>query len=94
MKDLIQCSPAREDFQRWLAWGNGPLTVYKGEKAAAMLVRLDKNSSTDYLYQGAVGKDNSISWDNSLTFCGVSDIKNRVLYLSAPVRFCSFSPNG
>ena len=82
MNDLIQCSPARKDFQRWLAWGNGPLTVYKGEKAAAMLVKLNKKPGVDYLYQSAVGKDNSISWDNRLMFCGVSDIKNQALYLT------------
>ena len=82
MEDLIQCFAANEGFQRWLSLGKIPLTVYKGEKAAVMLVKLDKKPGVVYLYQTAVGKDNSISWDNRLTFCGVSDIKNQVLYLT------------
>ena len=82
MEDLIQCSAAQKGFQRWLSLGMIPLTVYKGEKATAMLVKLNKKPGVDYLYQSAVGKDNSISWDNRLTFCGVSDIKNQALYLT------------
>ena len=82
MEDLIQCSAANKGFQRWLSLGMIPLTVYKGEKAAALLVKLNKNPGVDYLYQSTVGKDNSISWDNRLMFCGVSDIKNQALYLT------------
>lgn len=82
MDDLIQCSPAQENFQRWLAWGTEPMTVYKGEKATAMLVTLDKKPNVDYLYRTAVEKDNSISWSNSLMFCGVYDVKNQTLYLT------------
>ena len=64
MEDLIQCSVAQENFQRWLDWGSEPMTVYKGEKATAVLVTLDKKPNVDYLYWTAVGKDNSISWSN------------------------------
>ena len=82
MEDLIQCSTDREDFQRWLDWGNGPMTVYSGEKAVAMLTRLEKNRTADYLYRSAVEKDGGISWDNSLTFCGVHVLSNHTLYLA------------
>ena len=82
MEDLIQCSTDREDFQRWLDWGNGPMTVYSGEKAVTMLTRLGKNRSADYLYRCSVEKDGSISWDNRLTFCGVHDLSSHTLYLT------------
>ena len=61
MEDLIQCTAANKGFQRWLSLGMIPLTVYKGEKATALLVKLNKKPGVDYLYQSAVGKDNSIS---------------------------------
>ena len=86
MEDLIQCSAAQDNFQRWLAWGKGPMEVYKGEKAAAMLVSVGKNPNVDYLYQTAMEKDNSISWSNSLSFCGVYDRKNQALYLTESTR--------
>lgn len=82
MEDLIQCFAANKGFQRWLSFGKIPLTVYKDEKAAAMLVKLDKKQGVDYLYQAAVGKDNSISWDKSLMFCGLYDMKSQALYLT------------
>ena len=82
MEDLIQCFAANKGFQRWLSLGKMPLTVYKDEKAAAMLVKLDKKPGVDYLYQAAVGKDNSISWDKSLMFCGLYDMKSQALYLT------------
>ena len=82
MEDLIQCSVAQENFQRWLDWGSEPMTVYKGEKATTVLVTLEKKPNVDYLYRTAVGKDNSISWSNRLMFCGVYDVKSRALYLT------------
>ena len=82
MEDLIQCSVARDDFQRWLACGYGPLTVSNGDKSAATLVSLEKDPSVNYLYQTVVGKDNSISWSNSLMFCGVYNTENQALYLT------------
>lgn len=81
MKDLIQCTAARDDFKRWLAWGNAPLTIYKGKKAVTMLLKIEKKP-VDYLYQTAVETNGSISWKNSLAFCGVHDIKNCTLYLT------------
>ena len=81
MKDLIQCTAARDDFQRWLAWGNAPLTIYKGTEAVTMLLKIEKKP-VDYLYQTAVETNGSISWKNSLAFCGVHDIKNCTLYLT------------
>ena len=82
MDDLIQCFAANKGFQRWLSLGKVPLTVYKGEKAAAVLIKLNKKPDVDYLYQAAVGKDNSISWDNNPIFCGVYDVENQALYLT------------
>lgn len=82
MKDLIQCPVASDDFQRWLDLGTAPLIVWQGEKAAAVLSRLEKNPSVDYLYRTAVEQDNAISWNNSPTFCGVYDMEHRALYLT------------
>lgn len=81
MRDLIQCTAVRDDFQRWLAWGNAPLTIYKGKEAVTMLLKIEKEPG-DYLYQTTVETDGSISWKNSLAFCGVHDIKNCTLYLT------------
>ena len=82
MRDLLQCTPARNDFQRWLELGHAPLTIWQGEKAVTTLIRLEKKPSLDYLYQAAMGQDNSISWNRGLMFCGVYDIKNQALYLT------------
>lgn len=46
------------------------------------MTKLEKRPSLDYLYQTSLGQDNSISWNNSLTFCGAYDIKNQTLYLT------------
>ena len=81
MKDLVQCTVSRNDFQRWLDWGNAPLTICTGEKAVTMLLKIEKKP-VDFLYQTAVEADGSISWKNGLTFCGVHDIKNHTLYLT------------
>ena len=81
MKYLIQCSITRNDFQRWLDWGNAPLTICTGEKAITMLLKIEKKP-VDYLYQTAVEADGCIYWKNGLTFCGVHDIKNHTLYLT------------
>ena len=81
MKDLIECPIARNDFLRWLESERAPFTVWQGEKAAATLIRLEKKPSVDYLYRIAMGQDGSISWNNSLSFCGVYDMQNRALYL-------------
>ena len=80
--DLIQCSTDREDFQRWLDLGNGPMTVYNDKEAVTLLTKLEKNPSATYLYRTTVEKDGSISWDNDLTFCGVHDLSNHTLYLT------------
>ncbi len=70
MKDLVQCTVSRDDFQRWLDWGNAPLTICTGEKAVTMLLKIEKKP-VDYLYQTAVEADGSISWNSCLKFCGV-----------------------
>lgn len=88
MKDLIQCTAVRDDFQQWLVWGHAPMTVYKGEKAVAMMTRLEKSPSVEYLYQTAMERDGSVSWNNDLTFCGVSDLKNNTLYLTKGILNC------
>ena len=82
MKDLIQCPVAHGEFQRWLDMGTAPLALWHGEKAAATLVRLEKKPSVDYLYRTTMERDNAISWNNGLTFCGVYDMKHRTLYLA------------
>ena len=82
MKDLIPCKVARDDLQRWLASGNGPLTVSVGEKVGTLLIALEKTSSVDYLYRTSITEDGSISCDNSLLFCGVYDGENQSLYLA------------
>lgn len=82
MDDLIQCGVARNDFQQWLELGHAPFTIYRGEEAVTTLIRLQKASSVDYLYQIAMGSDNSISWNNGLTFCGVYDAQSDALYLA------------
>mgnify|MGYP006922405088 CR=1 FL=1 len=41
MKDLVQCTVSRDDFQRWLYWGKTPLTIYKGEEAVTMLLKIE-----------------------------------------------------
>lgn len=88
MKDLIQCPVARDDFQRWLSLGTGPLTVYQGEKVATVLSIMEKSSSVYYLYRTAVGQDNTISWNNNLTFCGVYDMNHHALYLTEDSLSC------
>ena len=82
MKDLIQCAPARDDFLKWLNWGNGPLTIHTKENAS-MVFKFEMKPNTDYqyLYQIAVDKDSSISWNSGPVFCGVHDIKSQALYL-------------
>ena len=81
MKDLVQCTVSRNNFQRWLDWGNAPLTICTGEKAITMLLKIEKKP-VDYLYQSAVEADGCIPWKNGLTFCGVHDIRNHTLYLT------------
>lgn len=82
MKDLTECKVCRDDFQRWLGLGTAPFTIMKGEKATATLSKLEKSPSVDYLYRIAMERDNSVSWDSSLAFCGVYDRQNRALYLT------------
>ena len=82
MEDLITCKVAREDFQRWLASGNGPVTIHAGEKADVLLTILEKTPSVDYLYRTSLARDGGISWNNSLLFCGVYDGENHALYLA------------
>ncbi len=82
MKDLVQCTISRGDFQRWLSLGTAPLTICQGEKDIATFTRLEKSPSVDYLYRAAIGQDGSISWNSDLMFCGVYDRQNRALYLT------------
>ncbi|NBI65952.1 hypothetical protein D1646_03825 [Pseudoflavonifractor sp. 60] len=82
MEDLIQCPAARDDFQRWLTWGQEPMTFYNSEKADMVLLRMEKDPSVDYLYRIAVGQDSTISWNSSPTFCGVYDVDCQTLYLT------------
>ncbi len=82
MKELVRCSAARDDFRQWLDTGKAPITACRGKKADMMFLKLKKGPSVDYLYQIPLGQDNAISWDNSLTFCGVYDVERQTLYLT------------
>lgn len=88
MKDLCRCAVVRDDFQRWLDLDHAPLTFWEGEKVLATFIRLEKSQSVEYLYRAAAQQDNSISWNNDLTFCGVYDNQNRSLYLTADTLNC------
>ena len=68
MKDLSQCAVARDDFQRWLDLGRAPLTFWEREKVLTTFTRLEKSQSAEYLYRATAQQDNSISWNNNLTF--------------------------
>lgn len=85
MNDLVQCTAVREDLLRWLALRNGYMTVYKDDKAVSMLVSLEKNAFMDYLYHIALEEDGTVSWKNSLTFCGVHVMKDDALYMTDDV---------
>lgn len=82
MDDLHQCTVIRDDLQRWLAWGSGPLTIYQEEDALLTLLKAEKNSSLDYLYKMDSTQNGSISWDHPVVFFGVSQIQSRTLYLT------------
>ncbi len=82
MNDLFQSTVGRDEFQEWLGLGTAPFTIWQGEKAVVTLSRLEKNPTVDYLYRIGVGKDNSISWNSSMQFCGVYDREHRALYLT------------
>lgn len=82
MDDLIQCAIARDDLRQWLEIGHAPLTICQGGKAAVTLTRLEKCRSIDYLYQMDITQSGDISWNQSLTFCGVYDARSGALYLA------------
>ena len=85
MKDLVQYSVSHDNFQRWLWAGIAPLTIWQGEKAVTMLTKLEKSPTMDYLYRISIGRDGSISWNNSPVFCGVYDKQNQALYFTEDV---------
>ena len=82
MNDLIKSSVGRDDFQRWLDWNKGAMTVCKGEKDIAVLVMLERSKSVRYLYRAPIGKAGSISWNEPMAFSGVYHTTGRVLYLT------------
>ena len=82
MNDLFRSTVSRSDFQRWLDMGTTPINVWQGEKADTVFLKLEKNPSVDYLYKTAIEQGGDISWNNSLTFCGVYDMEHQTLYLS------------
>lgn len=82
MKELFPGTAVRDDFQRWLNVGYGPFTIWQGEKALVTISSLEKAPSVNYLYRISPAQDNSISWDNSLLFCGVYDTDHGSLYLT------------
>ena len=82
MNDLIRSSVVRDDFQRWLDWNKGSMTIGKGEKDISVLVMLKKSKSACYLYRTAIGKAGSISWNEPMAFSGAYHTTGRVLYLT------------
>ena len=72
----------RDDLRRWLELGHAPFTICRDENAIATLIRLQKAPSVDYLYQIAMGSDNSVFWNRCL-----------ILYSSQSLRgFSQFWP--
>lgn len=82
MKDLFRSTIGRDEFQQWLEAGTALFTARQGEKVDAIFLRLEKSPSVDYLYRAVMGEDNTISWDNNMTCCGVYDKEHGDLYLS------------
>jgi len=81
MKDLLPCSDIREDFQRWLGCGVGPLTITQRGQAAVTLNSLPKTEEIDYLYCAAA-ESGGVTWDNDLKFFGVYDHRDGSLYMT------------
>lgn len=81
MKKLFLCSGIREDFQRWLGCGVGPLTITQRGQAAVTLNSLPKTERIDYLYCAAA-ESGGITWDNDLKFFGVYDHRDGSLYMT------------
>ena len=81
MKELIQCSDIRQDFQRWLGCGVGPLTISQRGKAAVILNSLPKTEEIDYLYSAAA-EDGGVTWNNDLQFFGVYNHRDGSLYMT------------
>lgn len=85
MKDLFRSTIGRDEFQQWLETGTAPFTICQGEQgeeAHTMFLRLEKSPSVDYLYRAPMGQDNTISWDGSMTCCGVYNKEHGALYLT------------
>jgi len=80
-KDLFLCSDIREDFQRWLGCGVGPLTISQRGTAAVILNSLPKTEEIDYLYCAAA-ESGGVTWDNDLKFFGVYDHRCGSLYMT------------
>lgn len=87
VRDVIPCTVARSDFQRWLDEGKGPFTVCNGS-LAAILLKLKKTPLVDYLYKIDLTKGGGISWDHLMEFCGAYDTKCRSLYLTGDSLGC------
>ena len=60
-KDLFLCRDIREDFQRWLGCGVGPLTISQRGTAAVILNSLPKTEEIDYLYCAAA-ESGGVTW--------------------------------
>jgi len=80
-KDLFLCRDIREDFQRWLGCGVGPLTISQRGTAAVILNSLPKTEEIDYLYCAAA-ESGGVTWDNDLSFFGGYDHRNGSLYMT------------
>ena len=82
MQDLFRSSVSNLEFQRWLAYGNAPLTISRNGADPTLLIKVQKTPAIDYLYRTAITTDTGISWDNPLLFSGVYDLRNLSLYLT------------
>ena len=81
MKDLFLCSDIREDFQRWLGCGVGPLTISQRGQASVILNSLPKTEEIDYLYSAAM-ESGGVTWNNNLEFFGVYNHRDGSLYMT------------
>ena len=80
MDDLTQCSVIRGDFRKWLDMNSTPLEIWRGEKPLATFLKIFRQPLfVDYLFRTNGG---DVSWKDSLTFCGVYNMRSGALYLT------------
>lgn len=88
MRNAIQSSIHRADFQQWLNNGTAPLVVSHSPEESATFLKLSKLPKIDYIFGTVTVRAERIGWNDSLTFCGVYDQRSQRLYLAdTPLTF-------